>query len=130
MGQRDLLCFSTKCVLERVDQPDLQIVIASDTDKMDIFYFANNLTLASHSFKGGWALDKKHGSKYGRKYVGPFKPDIEHMFIVRLNNNAKRIGKGRMLNHFRKKYPGRFDLPSETEIRQAISILAAKEKKG
>ena len=40
------------------------------------------------------------------------------------------MGAGRMVEVIKRKNPGRLDLPSETEIRQAISVLMAKMKRG
>jgi hypothetical protein len=40
------------------------------------------------------------------------------------------MGPARMLEKLKLQYPGRFDLPSETEIRQAITTLMVKQKKG
>ena len=52
------------------------------------------------------------------------------MFIVGMNNQSKRMGPGCMLNQLCKQNLNCLDLPSETEIRQAISTLAAQQKKG
>ena len=89
-----------------------------------------NIELFTYYFKGGWACCKKCGAKYGRKCVGPFKKDIEDMFLLGQNDISKRLGPGRMLDRLKKKYPDKFDLPSETEIRQAMSTLASQLKKG
>ena len=35
-----------------------------------------------------------------------------------------------MASVLKKRYPGRFDLPSENEIRQAMSTLSGKQRKG
>ena len=35
-----------------------------------------------------------------------------------------------MLEKLRQKYPGRLDLPPESEIRQAITTLLSKQKRG
>ena len=57
-----------------------------------------NVSLVTECFKGGWACSKKHGGKHGRKCVGPFKKDIEEMFLIGRNDIAKRLGPGRMLD--------------------------------
>ena len=40
------------------------------------------------------------------------------------------MGPGRMLERIKREYPGRLDIPCETEIRQAISALMAKMRSG
>lgn len=43
-------------------------------------------------------------------------------------DKRNKIGPALMLEILYKKYPGRFDLPSETEIRQLVTRLVAKMK--
>jgi len=52
------------------------------------------------------------------------------MFNVGKDNESQRRGPAKMLMELRRKYPGRLDMPSETEIRSVISSLMAKQKKG
>ena len=67
---------------------------------------------------------------YGRKYIEAFKGDIVEMFNAGCRDKSFRMGAGRMLERIKRQNPGRLDLPSETEIRQAISALMAKMKSG
>jgi hypothetical protein len=78
----------------------------------------------------GWAHPPKHGKMYGRNYIDPFKDDIARMFNAGNDDKAVRMGPARMLEKLKQKYPDRLDLPSETEIRQLITTLIAKQKKG
>ena len=52
------------------------------------------------------------------------------MFNAGNNDSAKKKGPGRMLAELRRRYPARLDLPSESEIRQCISTLMGKQKRG
>lgn len=81
-------------------------------------------------FKKGGARHRPHGKFYGQKYIEPFKDDIVKWFKAGMVNKSQRKGPGKMLEVVRKKYPGRLDIPAETEIRQAISVLFAKQKRG
>lgn len=81
-------------------------------------------------FQKGWAKAKRHGHKYGRKYVDPFRQDIVDMFNLGEQNDAMKRTPGKMLVELRRKYPGRLDLPSETEVRSVISTLMSKKKRG
>jgi hypothetical protein len=52
------------------------------------------------------------------------------MFNAGSDDKAFRMGPERELEKLKQQYPDRLDLPSETEIRQAITTLMAKQKKG
>ena len=52
------------------------------------------------------------------------------MFIQGIEDISKRLGPGRMASVLKKRCPGRFDFPSENEIRQAMSTLSGKQGKG
>ena len=116
LGQRDLLYFSTKYTLERIDQPDFKLLVANATDSIDIFSFADGQVLEDNCFKGGWACSKQQGQKYGHIYIGPFQKDVEDMFKAGLEDISKRLGPGQMLHHLKKTISRAFDPPSETEI--------------
>jgi len=45
------------------------------------------------------------------------------------NDKSALMGPAKMYEALKRKYPGRLDLPSEGEIRQAISIMMTKIKK-
>jgi hypothetical protein len=75
-------------------------------------------------------MTKKQRMRLITRYIEPFKVEITDMFIAVRNDKSKRMGAGRMLQKLRATHPQRFDLPSETEIRQAITTLMAKEKSG
>ena len=79
---------------------------------------------------GGWACNKIHGHKHGHKHVGPFRKDVEEMFVQGIEDVSKRLGPGRMASVLKKRQPGRSDLPSENETRQATSTLSEKQRKG
>jgi hypothetical protein len=76
-----------------------------------------------HSFPPGWAIRLKKGEMYGAKYVTIFRDEIRDMFSRGEYNKAYKIGPGRILKSLRARYPDRFDLPTENEIRQEISKL-------
>lgn len=134
VGRRDLQYFALKYAIERIDQHDssFQVIqmrndaahnVAAFSILSDIQEYDNILTC-------GWACTPRHGQMYGQKYIGPFKEEILNMFIEGENDKAQRRGPGRMLEALKRKHPGRLDLPSETEIRQAITMLMDKNKKG
>lgn len=75
----------------------------------------------SHEFPAGWAVRPQKGSMYGAKYIGPFRAEIQELFCRGKVSSAERKGPGGMLEVLRLRYPDRFDLPSENEIRQEIT---------
>ena len=102
VGQRDLIHVGTKCAIESIDQPNFLLIVANSNDNANVFGQMGNVSLVTEHFKGGWACSKKHGGKCGRKHAGPFKNDIEEMFLIGRNDIAKRLGPGKMLDLLKK----------------------------
>ena len=129
-GKRDLVHFALTYAYERIDQHDCGIIMNrdKDTDKGVLGGLLGGPT--NLEMTAGWTHPPKHGKMYGRNYVDPFKEDIASMFNAGSEDKAIRMGPARMLEKLKQKYPDRLDLPSETEIRQAITTLVAKQKKG
>jgi hypothetical protein len=130
IGKRDLVHSALKYAYERIDQHDLGIIMICDKDSEkgllgELLDAPTNLEMTA-----GWAHPPKHGKMYGRNYIDPFKDDIARMFNAGNDDKAVRMGPARMLEKLKQKYPDRLDLPSETEIRQLITTLIAKQKKG
>ena len=89
-----MLYFATKYAIESIDQPDFPLIVANSNNAINIFEQLSHIVLDTNYFKGGWACSKKYGDKYGCKYIGPFKKDIEDMFLLRQNDMLKRLGPG------------------------------------
>ena len=53
VGQRDMLYFSIKYALEKVHQPNFQVVAAHEYNDIEILEFFKDITLDSNYFKGG-----------------------------------------------------------------------------
>jgi hypothetical protein len=68
---------------------------------------------------------------YRAKYLHLYATDIRAMFERGVATSSNKLGAGRMLEVLRRDYPGRFNLPTESEIRTEISRLfgASKNKK-
>lgn len=82
------------------------------------------------TFKPGWALRPKQGTLYGKKYISKYAREICQMFEEGLRDKAMRMGPNRMLDELSRKYPNVFDLPSESEIRSAISQMMMQVNTG
>ena len=98
-------------------------------DELDPFFDDNLPDYSPVSFEKGWALRAGYGKIYGAKYIEKYKKDIDELYSRGNVDQRHKMGPGRMLECLRRTYPGRLDLPSETEIRQRITSLVAKYKK-
>jgi len=80
-------------------------------------------------FSQGWARRPAYGHCYGKKYIENFVEQIDDMFMKGINDKRQKMGPALMREGLCKMYPERYDIPSETEIRQRISTLFTKYKK-
>ena len=128
----NMTTYAMKFAYDLINQHQFRIVNFDQSEEQSTQYLMSLIQDKDDdiTFQGGWACSKPQGHKYGRKYIDPFKKDIEEIFQVGVSNKNIRIGPGRMLNNLRRKYPGRLDLPSETEIRQAIGSMVSQQNKG
>ena len=115
VGRRDLVHYGLSYAFERIDQHEIDIVNMRTSDEnMDVFSDISTTTEVDFSAK--WACSRGHGCMYGRKYIDAFKSDIVEMFNAGCRDKSFRMGAGRMLEKIKRKYPGRLNIPSETEI--------------
>ena len=124
-----MLSFAILNARNVVDQHDFEVINAA-TDVSLLQVLAPAMEIQADTFKSGWSKTRSYDSKYGRKYIEPFKAEIQDMFKLGNDDSTKRKGPGRMLAELRWRYPNRLDLPSESEISQCVSTLMAKQKKG
>lgn len=82
------------------------------------------------SFDAGWARRPRNGQLYGKKYISKYTQDIVQMFQDGVDDISKRRGPNRIREVLLKRYPGALDIPSETEIRNAITAMMTQQKKG
>lgn len=82
-------------------------------------HFENKLAgYSPQLFEKGWAKRAAYGKIYGAKYISRYRDEIDQMFLKGCEDQRNKMGPRRMLEALRSNYPNRFDLPSETEIRQ------------
>lgn len=79
--------------------------------------------LSFSHFPAGWAVRPKVGHMYGQKYIEEFKTEIRELFDRGQQLKSSKMGPGCMLESLKLNHPNRFDLPSESEIRQEIVRL-------
>lgn len=78
-------------------------------------------------FSPGWAIRPKKGSMYGKRYAAEFRAEIEELYLRGERNKAHKLGSGSMVETLRTRHPGRFDLPTENEIRQEIAKIRQRK---
>lgn len=66
---------------------------------------------------------------YGAKYSSRFADDLEQMFRRGETKNSLKTSAGAMRDELLKKYPGRYGIPSEFEIKQEIQKILAPRKR-
>jgi hypothetical protein len=81
------------------------------------------------SLNGGWARRPGWGRQYGATYIKKYKGEIEQLFNAGAANSSVKMNPTMMLDNLRQKYPGRFSLPGENEIRTPIGTLFSRGKK-
>ena len=90
---------------------------------------AKDFDMNNEHFKKGWARRLKvHGGLYGRTYIDEYKSDIQEFFTRGQINSSEKMNAAQIREALLCRYPNRFSLPSETEIKQEISALFAKSK--
>ena len=93
------------------------------------YQLASSVQMQVPSKCPGWARRPKHGNQYGANHLSEFKKEIEELFDTGRITNEKKLSPQTMLEHIRNKYPHRYTLPGETEIRQEISSLFYETEK-
>lgn len=77
----------------------------------------------------GWARRPPNGKMYGVKYINRYADEVRELFHQGENNKSEKLGPARMLEELRARYPRRYDLPSENEIRAEIGRLMGLSRK-
>ena len=104
-----------------------------DDDPLYSLGEAYNLS-SDEVFTPGWARRPRHGTIYGNSYIDTYKDDLAEMFDIGTKQPNLKMAPGKMYDLLVAKYPFRFDIPSETEIKTFINLIFQnakyEEKKG
>lgn len=79
--------------------------------------------------KCGWARRAPNGKMYGVKYIRRYADGVRAMFEQGVVENGEKLGVGRMVEELQRRYPGHFDIPSESEVRAETSKLHTASRK-
>jgi hypothetical protein len=129
----DLIAYAKKCLLSLKGSGKMRIVESTGLSQEIVAVTSSlDIDLTNHplpSLSVGWARRPSRGQMYGAKYVHLYEADIREMFEQGVAMSAQKLGAGRMVQLLKEKYPNRFDLPSESEVKTEISKLFAASKK-
>ena len=79
-------------------------------------YEPNNST----NFKPSWAKRKGYGKLYGKNYMDDYKAELELMFEQGKVISSQKMNAAKMREQLCNKYPYKFSIPSETEIKNSL----------
>ena len=105
-------------------------IIVKDVEIQDaILNNAENFSLSNEHFAKGWARRvKRDGGLYGRTYIAKYRENIAEFFNKGKESSSDKMNSAQMRESLKIKYPNRFTIPSETEIKQEISALFVDSK--
>ena len=90
-------------------------------DNHQEFQSCSNFGMSSTlNWKAGWASRPKQGEKYGKKYIVNYRDDFKDMYEAGAGNAGRKRTQAMIWEDLQRKYPDRFDLPSENEIKTEI----------
>ena len=78
--------------------------------------------------KQGWARRPRYGETRGATYLHSFRKEVVELFNAGVVNKSLKMGPAQMRQEIQLKHPGRFSIPSRSELRTSISALFAKSK--
>ena len=79
-------------------------------------------------FPPSWARRQGHGKLYGKTYIEKYLDDIKQMFQYGEVNSSNKMNASKMREQLILKYPNRFSLPGEIEIKKNIGAFAQKQQ--
>ena len=79
-------------------------------------------------FASSWARRQGHGKMYGQTYIAMYEDDIKEMFQSGEEVSSNKMNAAKMREQLMLKYPDRFSIPGEIEIKKIISALSQKKK--
>jgi hypothetical protein len=122
--RKDVVAEGVRMVQERLEASKF---VRAGKEEMPEYNLAANT--AVKALKGGWARRPGWGKAYGEAYIKHYQLDIKRFFNSGAANSSVKMNPAMMLDELRKRYPGRYSLPGENEIRTLIGTLFSQDKK-
>ncbi len=122
--RKDVVAAGVRMVQSRLEVGNF---VRAGKEEMPEYNTAANT--AVNPLKSGWARRPGWGKQYGEAYIKQYKQDIDSFFNLGAANSSVKMNPDMMLDELRNKYPGRYSLPGENEIRTLIGTLFSQGKK-
>jgi hypothetical protein len=124
----DVVAVAVRCAGELIHS---RLSIRDGKADMEEYAIAANVSVPDGSKKRqGWAWRPNHGKVYGATYIEKYREDIQEMYNQGAMTESDKMSPAFMLEKLKLRYPGRYSLPGENEIRTEISSLFSKQKSG
>ena len=105
--------------------------VRSGKDDMVEYLLSQQLEIPQSRLKRqGCTWHPAHGDTYGTTYVHLYHTEIKEMFDRGVQTETEKMSPAIMLETLQERYPNRYSLPGENEIRTEISSLLQKQKSG
>lgn len=124
-GRKDILAAAVRLMMHYIDSHDVSI--RDGHDNMKEYDLASNTVTKPRSL--GWARRPPWGKQYGAKYMHLYAQEVRELFNRGVADSSKKMGPAQMLEELKRKHPGKYSVPSESEIRTEISVLFGKQEK-
>jgi hypothetical protein len=124
-GRKDVEAFAVRHAADLFDAQDVQV----RDGRADMPEYELAAGIATLPRPRGWARRPRHGHQYGATYMSMYEEEIRRLFERGAETSSEKVGPAQMLEILKQRHPGRFSLPSESEIRSQISKLFAQAKK-
>ena len=76
----------------------------------------------------GWGRRPHHGDTLGATYLQKYEREVVEMFNSGVFSSTSKIGPAQMREELRRRYPGKFSIPSQQELRSKVSTLFMASK--
>jgi hypothetical protein len=123
-NRRDLVAQAVRFARHSIDSHD--IVIRDGHDSMEEWKLSE--TFETKPRPMGWARRPSWGKCYGAKYLANYLHEIKELFLSGVKDSSAKKGPSQMHEELRHKHRGKYSIPSESEIRTAISTLFQRQK--
>ena len=126
--RKDGVALAVRAAIHRINGSAFSILDGKDVSPLydhakDFALDASELTVQS------WARREGRSGMYGATYLEAYRPLIQEFYLVGKRNSSEKMSPSIMREKLKDRYPNRFSLPGETEIRAMISALIQADNK-
>lgn len=93
----------------------------------DMAEYQEAATFEAPPKRGGWGRRGMLDTLYGKMYMELYKEDVDEMFERGERDKSEKMSPAQMVEQLRRKYPGRYCLPSESEVQRYVSSLVQRK---